>query len=412
MKCALLFVAVAFGIAAEARVMTIADQVNAMKSTWTARHNPTVRRTYKLGVASDNRQVFRKEAHIHRMPPMAADPPATFDARQQWPGCAGVISDIRDQGQCGSCWAVAAAEVFTDRLCIASQSAITVPYSSWDVATCSGGSGDGKGCDGGYPSRAWDWLMNTGVVTGGPVTNCTGCKPYPTSFADESCQQSCQSGYNTPYLQDRRKASSSFGVAQDITQIQQHIMSEGPLEAAFDVYADFFDYTSGVYQHRTGGLEGGHAVRVIGWGTESGTPYWLVANSWGTDWGMNGYFKILRGSDECGFEEAMTAGTVPGGAGPTGNPPTGATSGAPPMTTTNGAQCPPNQCQSGETCCSSGGGNWGCCPMPNSTCCTDLKHCCPSGRTCCQNFTECCASENGASDAFLSAVRVPSSMLH
>jgi len=106
-------------------------------------------------------------------------------------------------------------------------------------------------------------------------------------------------------------ALTSFMLPQDITQIQTSIMTNGPVEAAFDVYADFFDYQSGVYQHRTGALEGGHAVRVLGWGMESGTPYWLVANSWGTSWGMDGYFKILRGSDECGFEEAMCAGMVP-----------------------------------------------------------------------------------------------------
>jgi cathepsin B len=83
-------------------------------------------------------------------------------------------------------------------------------------------------------------------------------------------------------------------VPQDVTQIMTAIMNGGPVEAAFDVYADFFDYQSGVYQHKSGGLEGGHAVRVIGWGTESGSPYWLVANSWGTNWGMNGENELLH----------------------------------------------------------------------------------------------------------------------
>jgi cathepsin B len=47
---------------------------------------------------------------------------------------------------------------------------------------------------------------------------------------------------------------------------------------------------------------------VLGWGTESGTDYWLVANSWGTSWGENGFFKIRRGSDECGIEDQAVAG--------------------------------------------------------------------------------------------------------
>lgn len=64
----------------------------------------------------------------------------------------------------------------------------------------------------------------------------------------------------------------------------------------------------GVYQHTSGGELGGHAIRILGWGTENGTPYWLVANSWNSDWGDKGYFKILRGKDECGIEGEIAAG--------------------------------------------------------------------------------------------------------
>lgn len=66
----------------------------------------------------------------------------------------------------------------------------------------------------------------------------------------------------------------------------------------------------GVYQHVTGDYLGGHAVRLIGWGTENGTPYWLVANSWNSDWGDKGTFKIARGQDECGFEDGLVAGQI------------------------------------------------------------------------------------------------------
>jgi len=86
-------------------------------------------------------------------------------------------------------------------------------------------------------------------------------------------------------------------------------MTNGPVEAAFTVYADFLTYKSGVYKHVTGSVLGGHAVKILGWGVESGTPYWLVANSWNEDWGAKGLFKILRGSDECGIESEITAGT-------------------------------------------------------------------------------------------------------
>lgn len=73
-------------------------------------------------------------------------------------------------------------------------------------------------------------------------------------------------------------------------------------------YEDFLTYKSGVYQHTTGGVDGGHAIKIMGWGSENGTAYWLVANSWNEDWGDKGTFKILRGKDECGIEDQIIAG--------------------------------------------------------------------------------------------------------
>ena len=77
-------------------------------------------------------------------------------------------------------------------------------------------------------------------------------------------------------------------------------------------YLVFFPYNFipvvGVYQHEAGAALGGHAVKMIGWGEENGSPYWLIANSWNSDWGDNGFFKILRGVDECGIESQVVAG--------------------------------------------------------------------------------------------------------
>lgn len=63
-----------------------------------------------------------------------------------------------------------------------------------------------------------------------------------------------------------------------------------------------------MYQYTTGDYEGGHAVKIVGWGVEDGTKYWLVANSWNSDWGDEGFFKIIRGTDNCGFEEDLSGG--------------------------------------------------------------------------------------------------------
>lgn len=68
-------------------------------------------------------------------------------------------------------------------------------------------------------------------------------------------------------------------------------------------------FSSGVYRHTSGAPGDGHMVKVIGWGVEDGTDYWLVANSWNEKWGrLNGFFKMRRGTNECGFENEVVGG--------------------------------------------------------------------------------------------------------
>lgn len=64
-------------------------------------------------------------------------------------------------------------------------------------------------------------------------------------------------------------------------------------------------YAGGIYYHVTGGLRGGHAVKVVGWGTENGMDYWICANSWKESWGEAGFFRIKVG--ECGIDKAAYA---------------------------------------------------------------------------------------------------------
>merc|ERR1712072_1185482 len=89
--------------------------------------------------------------------------------------------------------------------------------------------------------------------------------------------------------------------------IQQMIMEGGPVETAFTVYTDFENYAGGIYKHTSGTMAGGHAVKIVGWGEENGVKYWKVANSWNPYWGEEGYFRIKRGTNECGIEEQATS---------------------------------------------------------------------------------------------------------
>ena len=69
------------------------------------------------------------------------------------------------------------------------------------------------------------------------------------------------------------------------------------------VYQDFMVYEEGIYHHVYGDLVGYHAVTIVGYGVnENGILYWIVRNSWGPSWGENGYFKIVRGINDCDIE--------------------------------------------------------------------------------------------------------------
>ncbi|GAB6019817.1 hypothetical protein CHUAL_001358 [Chamberlinius hualienensis] len=127
-------------------------------------------------------------------------------------------------------------------------------------------------------------------------------------FPTPSCKTYCIKGYSQSYKDDKYYGEKSYSVDSDVAQIQTEIMTNGPVDVAFRVFEDFLTYKSGVYHYVTGSYVGNHAVRMLGWGTENGNDYWLVANSWNNEWGDNGLFKIHRGNNECGIEDEVTAG--------------------------------------------------------------------------------------------------------
>merc|ERR1711990_1264117 len=128
----------------------------------------------------------------------------------------------------------------------------------------------------------------------------------PSAEYSVKCDKTCsESGYTTSYASDKVAEGSAMSCGSVSSMMAA--LQKGPLSVAFTVYADFPTYKSGVYTHKTGSALGGHAVEVIGYGTDSGTDYWLVKNSWNEQWGDGGCFKILRGSNECGIEDEAAA---------------------------------------------------------------------------------------------------------
>lgn len=214
--------------------------------------------------------------------------PTDFDARTQWPS---YIHPIRDQQQCGSCWAFGSSEAFSDRIAIATNGKVNVVLSPEDLVSCDK---TDYGCGGGYMENAWVYLQNYGIVT-------DSCFPYTAGPGTEAkCASSCVDGS----AWKKYKCGQIYN-PHTPDYIKSLIYSSGPVEGAFSVYEDFFSYSSGVYHHVSGGLAGGHAIKILGWGHDSasGLDYWLCANSWGSGWGEQGFFKIKQG--DCGINDQV-----------------------------------------------------------------------------------------------------------
>jgi len=240
------------------------------------------------------------------------DLPDTFDPRTKWPTCS-TMNVIRDQSACGTCWAFGAAEAISDRYCTYGINK-NLSVSAADIGFCCGFS-CGDGCDGGYPSSAFSYWVNKGVVD-------EDCYPYPFPSCDHhvpnsknpcpsneypspSCPNKCKNGNS--WGSSKHHGSKSFSVSGE-QKLMQELYTNGPIEVAFSVYQDFLAYKSGVYKRTSNQFLGGHAVKMMGWGVENGVKYWLIANSWNPNWGWNGYFKIIKGVNECGIEGSGVAG--------------------------------------------------------------------------------------------------------
>jgi cathepsin B len=217
--------------------------------------------------------------------------PENFDARERWPDC---IHPIRDQQKCGSCWAFAASEVLSDRFCIASNGTVNVVLSPQDMVSCDYFD---HGCNGGILTLSWTYLKLFGIVE-------DTCKPYTAGDGHvDFCgfwKSKCTADGQT---YKKYKAKNLYWLSS-IDQIKQSLYNNGPIEVGFNVYDDFISYKSGIYTKTPGAqMLGGHAVKIVGWGKENGVEHWIVANSWNTTWGENGFFRIAF--KQCNIENGI-----------------------------------------------------------------------------------------------------------
>ncbi|XP_047990446.1 cathepsin B-like [Leguminivora glycinivorella] len=325
LSIAILLLTVATLATAENAFHPLSDEfislINSKQSTWKAGRNFHLDTplTYIKGLMG-----IRKGSSTPEIPvqfhddDLIANLPENFDVRDKWPNCPS-LNEIGDQGSCGNDCAFAVTGVMTDRVCIDSNESKHFQFSAQDMTSCSFHSD----CMGGYLDIAFSELLYVGIVSGGFYNSSQGCKPYeippcehhvdgnrPTcneSSDTPLCVKKCVAGYNVEYDKDLHYAKLIYKLNGE-DQIKAELYKNGPVASSFVGYEDFVNYKSGVYSHTAGDVLGDHAVKILGWGVENGKKYWLCANSWNSDWGEKGFFKILRGENHCYIEDEVYAG--------------------------------------------------------------------------------------------------------
>ncbi|WP_028321180.1 C1 family peptidase [Desulfatiglans anilini] len=262
--CALLILA-ASRPALALDLWSIQNAIDLRNARWKAGHNSITElsiheRLSRLGFAPDWNMVD--------LPPLTGFVdalPERFDWRD-----AGAVSPVKDQGNCGSCWAFSMVAALES---IALIQGITAPdfseqflvsYSFLD-----------HGCMGGSLWTSAVFLKRLGTV-------------------DEDCMPYRENGLKWPppcleWCTARSGTLGWTGIAHTVDALKAAVY-QGPVAAGFYVYEDFYHYESGVYTYTTGELQGGHAIEIIGW--DDMDQCFIVKNSWGTEWGEEGFFRI------------------------------------------------------------------------------------------------------------------------
>jgi C1A family cysteine protease len=203
-----------------------------------------------------------------------ASAPAGFDWRNYNGG--NYVTPIRNQSNCGSCWAFATTAALESNVLIVENSpGVNFDASEQVLVSCS----KAGTCSGGSIGNASTYIQNGGL----PLESC-----FLYTATNNSCGNACST-----WDIDTYKIVGWYWVTTSsptVDTIKNALVTYGPLVTTMQVYADFFSYGSGVYSYAIGTFQGAHAILIVGY--DDAGQYFIAKNSWGTGWGEAGYFKV------------------------------------------------------------------------------------------------------------------------
>jgi len=205
------------------------------------------------------------------------------------------VTPVKDQGQCNSGWAFADVEAIESGYALknnldATNSYYVPPLSPQNLIDCDTTYNDG--CNGGNASLAITYVHNHSGISTDSAYSYVGTKHTTCSAA-------------TPFAAG---VYSSSSVTNNETDMLQALVWDGPLVVSVDSSV-WQDYTGGVLMAWDCGSSPDHFVNIIGYDMTQSTPFWIVRNSLGTDWGENGYIRLEHGHDTCGLTSEVVVPT-------------------------------------------------------------------------------------------------------